>query len=118
MTLLTKEQIFKADDVETRDVEVPEWGGTVRVSMMTGSARDSYEAGLYQSRKGDQENFENLRARYLSYCVVNDDGKLMFTAKDLIKLGTKSAFALDRVFSVASELNGTSEDGMEEVAKN
>lgn len=117
MALLTKEQIFNADDIETRDIEVPEWGGTVRVSMMTGRSRDLYEAGLFKGKDNDS-SFDNLRARFLSHCVVNEEGDLMFSPGDLIQLGKKSAAALDRVFTAASELNGTSEDEMEDIAKN
>lgn len=117
MTLLTKEQILAADDIQTRDVEVPEWGGTVRIAMMSGRARDLYEASLYKNKDNDS-TFDNLRARFLSYCVVNEEGNLMFAPNDLVELGKKSAAALDRVFSAASELNGTSESEMEEIAKN
>jgi hypothetical protein len=118
MALLTKEEIFNADDMKTEDIEVPEWGGTVRISMMTGWARDSYEASLYNTNKGEADNFDNLRARFLSFCVVNEEGKLMFNQKDILKLGAKSAAALDRVFDAATALNSTNEEGMEATAKN
>jgi hypothetical protein len=117
MALLTKEEILAADDIVTEDIEVPEWGGSVRISMMTSRSRDLYEAGLYKNKDNDS-SFDNLRARFLSFCVVNEEGNLMFTPGDLVELGKKSANALDRVFTAASALNGTSEEGMEDIAKN
>ena len=116
MTLLTRDQILNAEDLKTEDIEVPEWGGTVRISVMAGRARDRYEAMLYESR--DNNQFDNLRSKFLSQSIVNEDGNLMFTAGDIEALGKKSSSALDRVFQAASKLNGTSEDEMEEIAKN
>ena len=49
---------------------------------------------------------------------IHEDGDLMFTVHDVLELGKKSAAALDRVFSAANRLNATSEEGMEELAKN
>ena len=61
---------------------------------------------------------ENLRARFVSVCIVDDDGGMIFTADDVVDLGRKSADALDRVFQVASRLNGTGINGLESAAKN
>lgn len=117
MALLSKEQILAANDTETQDIEVPEWGGTVRIAVMSGWARDQYESGLYRNR-GKLDTVENLRARFLSYCVVDADGNLVFAADDVIALGKKSVKALDRVFDAATSLNHTGVDGLEEAAKN
>lgn len=117
MPLLTREQILDADDLEYRDIEVPEWGGTVRISTMTGRARDRYEASLFQEKSQDA-SYDNLRARFLSYCLVDEEGNLLFSVGDLEELGRKSSAALGRVFDAASDLNATSQEGMEEVAKN
>ena len=116
MALLTKDQILAADDLKYEDVEVPEWGGTVRVKMMTGSMRDKYEGTLYEIREKIQ-TVDNLRSRFLSFCLVGEDDKLMFAQADILELGKKSSAALDRVFSVASTLNGTGIEGLEEAAQ-
>ena len=41
MTLLSKSAILCANDLQTEDVDVPEWGGTVRVRSFTGRERDA-----------------------------------------------------------------------------
>ena len=46
--LLTRDLILKADDIQTREVEVPEWGGTVLIRALTGTERDAYEAEAYR----------------------------------------------------------------------
>jgi hypothetical protein len=117
MALLSKAEILAADDRKTVTVDVPEWGGTVEIAVMPGWARDEYE-GMLVARGTKKGLPANLRARYVSYCVVDEKGDLMFTMADLEALGKKSSVALDRIFEAASILNGTSPDGMDEVAKN
>ena len=46
MALLTKEQILRVKDIETRKVNVPEWGGDVMVRSLTGAERDYFESKL------------------------------------------------------------------------
>lgn len=117
MALLSKSEILASDDRQTQVVEVPEWGGTVAIAVMPGWARDEYE-GMLVARGNKKGLPANLRARYVSYCVVDAKGDLMFTPADIEELGKKSSVALDRIFEAASVLNGTSPEGMDSVAKN
>ena len=117
MALLTKEQILASDDHEYRDIDVPEWGGTVRVAVMSGWARDRYEAMLSRNQ-GKEELVDNLRARFLSFCLIDENGELVFTPEDILQLGQKSSKALSRIFDAASALNNTGVEGLEEAAKN
>lgn len=117
MGLLTKDQILAADDAIWEEMDVPEWGGKVRISVMSGQSRDRYEASLYKDRDSDAA-FDNLRARFLSYCLINEEGDLIFSVSDMIELGRKNGQVIDRVYTKASELNGTSVEEMEEIAKN
>ena len=46
MSLLSKTAILTANDLQTEDVEVPEWGGAVRVRSFTGRERDAFESSM------------------------------------------------------------------------
>ncbi len=124
MEYLTKEQILKADDIQFRDVEVPEWGGSVRIKCMTGSERDSYEASLYEFKPGKDGqgavklNRDDMRAKLLARVIVNEKGERLFSDPEVKRLGEKSAQALDRLFAVAQELNGLSKEELEKAEKN
>jgi len=119
MRTLSKEDILGADDLRTEDVEVPEWDGKVTVRMMTGTERDKWEASLMpEDGESRKSVFQNMRARLIALTAINGDGELMFTAADMIELGKKNAKALDRVFAVASRLNGLTEQDIEEVVGN
>jgi len=114
--LLGKNDILKADDLVFKDVEVPEWGGTVRVSVMSGVCRDRWETDLYVGR--EETNMENLRARLAALTIVNKSGNLIFTVEDIEALGKKSATALSRVFEAARSLNALTPAELEEMVKN
>lgn len=119
MTLLTKDAILGADDRPTVDVEVPEWGGTVRVRALSGAERDAYEVALAGVRPDGSRriNLVNVRARLIALTVVDEAGARMFTDKDAEALGAKSATAMQRVFEAAQKLSGLTEDDIEELAE-
>ena len=119
MALLTKEQILKVKDIETRTVHVPEWGGDVLVRGMTGIERDQFEAKILdQSGKKTKVNLQNARARLVAITCVDADGNRIFSESEIVLLGTKSAAALDRVYDVAASLSGISDEDIEELLGN
>jgi hypothetical protein len=115
-TILTAAEILGADDLPSEDVAVPEWGGSVRVRTMTGAERDAFELAITTARSAGRVG--DVRARLVAMAAVDADGKLLFTAADVAKLSKKSSRALDRVFAVASRLNGLGDDDVEDLAKN
>lgn len=118
MALLTREQILAADDLPSKEVEVPEWGGSVKVRSITAKDRDEFEQALIAARQAKRVAPENVRARYVAACIVGEDGKPLFTAKDVEALGQKSFAALERVYQAATELNALSDEAVEDLAKN
>lgn len=116
MTLLTKDQILAASDIKTEEVHVPEWGGTVRVSGMTGEGRDRFEMACVA--EDGTASVSNVRAKLVASSIVDEQGRLIFTDADIEALGRKSCAALDRVFDVAQRLSRVSATDVESLAKN
>lgn len=117
--LLNKEQIKSVSDLETQDVEVPEWGGTVRLKSLTGAERDRFEASVVQGQgRNTTVNMQNLRAKLVAQSAIGEDGKPLFTEDDVKWLGEKSAKALNRLFNAAQQLSGLSESDVKELAGN
>lgn len=117
--LLNKDQIFSSDDIKFQDVDVPEWGGSVRISVMSAKARDAYEASTIKVvGKKIEPDLVNARAKLVAACAINEDGKLMFTPAEIEKLGAKSSAAIERLADVASRLNGLSNEAIEDTVKN
>lgn len=120
MSLLSRDAILAADDRRTEDVEVPEWGGTVRVRALSGSERDAYEGSLVRVSGDGRKTLTlaNARARlvYLSVCDENRE-RLFTKEQDVNALGKKSAQALQRVWEVASRLSGLTEEDVEKATE-
>lgn len=116
---LSASDIFKVEDLITEEVEVPEWDGMVLVRALTGKERDEYEASLVE-RKGDQIIFkkENVRARLVAKCVVDEDGERLFKDSQIEALGKKNAAPLDRIYDVCTRLSGIGPSSMADFEKN
>lgn len=119
MTLLTKDQILGADDRQSIELQVDEWDGSIMLAAMTAAERDAFEAGMLDNKgKSDKNRLRNFRARFIAACIVDADGKRLFSDKDVVALGGKSAAAVSRVFDKCREINGMTEEDVEEIEKN
>ena len=119
MNLLSKTAILAANDLKSEDVEVPEWGGAVRVRSFTGRERDAFESSMVRGEGRDRKvDLTNMRARLVGLTVIDETGQRLFTDDEVDLLGAKSGAALDRVFAVAQKLNGLSGADVEELSKN
>lgn len=120
MGLLTRSQILEAQDLQSEDVEVPEWGGTVRVIGMSGAERNRLEQTWAGATNGKltSEAWENIYARLVQMCAVGEDGERLFSKADVEALGKKSATALQRVAMAAMRVSGLTQADVEEAAKN
>jgi hypothetical protein len=115
MAILNRDAILGAVDLKKELVKVPEWGGEVYISMMTGEARDAWEQSLVG---GKGTNLENIRARLVAFTAVDEEGKRIFTNEDASSLGQKSATALERCVKVAQKLNRLTEQELDDLVKN
>lgn len=116
MSLLTKQQILEKSDLKSEIVDVPEWGGQVKVCTMSGFARDRFEAAVLGKNGG--MNTSNIRAKLAAATIVDNDGNLLFNEEDLVKLGNKSCAALDRIFQASQRLNLITNSDVENLSKN
>lgn len=122
-----RDQILTAEDLETRDVEVPEWPDSdgnptvVQIRTLTGKERDAFESSFAKTGKGGRKvksDYTNFRAKLLVRCLQDPaTGEPIFTDKDAPRLGQKSSAAIDRLFEVASEMSGITDRSVEEEAE-
>jgi hypothetical protein len=121
MMYLTKAQILEANDVQSQDVEVPEWGGSVRLVSL-----DAKEASAFGSRmvkmdaKGNVEAFvmDNFMAELLARAIVDENNQPIFSQSDVEALGKKNGAVIKRLYTIAAELSGLGEGNKDEAVKN
>lgn len=116
MAFLSKSQILGAADGDTVEVEVPEWGGSVRVRSISGGERDRFESSLQKAKGGS--DLTNIRAKLVALCLVDEGGGRLFSDGEVAELARKSAKPLDRVFDVCLTHNGFKAADLEELRKN
>ena len=115
MTFLTREAILGARDLGAEEVEVPEWGGRVRIRVMTGTERDQFETAVMQAREATSP--ANIRALLAALTLCDAEGNALFSPADVADLGRKSAAALERVFAVAARLNAMADKDVAALGK-
>lgn len=115
---LNKDQILHADDLPRREVQTPEWGGSVFVRALTGDERDSYEGEMLGSDGTRKTDVTGVRARLAVRTIVDEGGRRIFDDQDAFELGAKSAAVLQRIFESVLELSGMTEAAAEDAVKN
>lgn len=106
------EDILNIDDRKKVEVDVPEWNRRVHLRAMTGHDREAWEAHVAPSEEGGRPNIQGMRPMMVAACIVDESGKRIFkTKEDELKLATRSAAVIERLFDKCMELNGlTAED--------
>jgi hypothetical protein len=112
---LTKEQILSASYPPSEPLDVPEWGGTLYIGVMSGAERDRLESLTLKER---ERGFTHLRGRMAAYTIRDEHGKPMFTEADVPTLSALSSSALGLVYDVAARLNGLTKKDVDELEKN
>jgi hypothetical protein len=118
MAILSKEQILAAQDLETEEVSVPAWGGSVLVRSLTARERGQLMASIVdQKNNGRTLKLVEVQVRTCAMAIVDANGVRMFGEEDIAKLARKSSGALQLVFEVAQRLSGMSDEQVEELVE-
>ncbi|MGW9249756.1 hypothetical protein [Streptomyces badius] len=121
MALLSKDQIAAADDRRWEDVDVPEWGGSVRLLGLSGTERNAYQASLVvlgPNGSVQKMNLADQTAKLLAKSLVDENFDRLFNDKDVKALGAKNGAVLQRLFEVAQRLSGLRKEDVEAAAGN
>jgi hypothetical protein len=108
--ILSAAEILAADDLQTVDVEVPEWGGVVRLRSLTGEEISKIIDATSQ-RGADRA------LQIVALCAIDEKGATLFTSEQLADLQKKNLKVLLRLQTAAMRLNDLDAGGEAE-AKN
>lgn len=118
--MISKEAIIDKVDLPTEEVFIPEWDETVLVRGMTAGERDKYmDAHVkIEGTVGGQPRvtIANNEAMLAAKCLVDENGKRLFSDADAKLLAEKSSMAIHRISQVAERLSGLSAE--DEASKN
>src|SRR3546814_18156985 len=95
MALIGRQQIDEVVDLKTEDVDVPEWGGQVRLRELSSKERSLIEATTIgakgQSIEIRIEAFKTNREKTDAYALDDQGRKGMYQRKEVAQWGTKNA---------------------------
>lgn len=111
-TYISLDDLMRAPDHKTIEVEVPEWGGFVRLRTLTAAEREAWE-------QGGKDDFESHQfyAKFVALCMVDEAGKRIVPDDQIEFFSRKASGPMKRVFDAAQELNGLGL-GARDAAKN
>lgn len=96
--LLTRAQIKAADDRHFETIDVPEWGGELRIASLSFAAAQ----GIFKEEIKDVDP----RLRLIAACLVDDAGAPLLSEEDLSALGMKDAEVIARIWKRCVAING------------
>ena len=105
--ILNRDQILGATDFNFVEVDVPEWGGSVRLRGLSAAERDEFEASL-----GVTQDLTNMRARLVVNCLVDETGNRLFKSSEAKELGKKSGTIINRLFEEVRKLSGMTDNDL------
>lgn len=112
-TLLSADQILRAEDKDFEDIDIPLWGGTVRIQAL--SAAQTIE--FVDSLKSPAAK-KNSNTKIVLMSCVDAEGNFIFTKDQLAQLKEKSLKVLNQVANRCLILNELSDEEPEENIKN
>ncbi|XBQ15800.1 MAG: hypothetical protein ABL308_12685 [Oceanicaulis sp.] len=110
--LLSAAEILAAEDLKTEDVDVPEWGGAIRLREWSGVDMLAYET------EAEQADGSRALAVAISMSAIDEAGSRLFTADDVEALAKKNGKVLIRLMAKIRALNLAGEDGAKEASGN
>lgn len=115
---LSKAQILAVSPA-LREVEVPEWGGSVMIRPITlGEQAQLADLGARFEKKSTLERMKNGTLKLIQWSVCDEKGERLFSEEDVSALIDKSASAFLRLQDEILSLSGLTKESREEVEKN
>lgn len=108
---LTAKDILDSNDLETAEMEVPEWGGTLRLRVMTADEAIKFQDVLNTPAK------KSAWVKLLALCAVDADGNRLFSDREMELLKKKSTAVFLRLQDFLLKLNGFTQEAADK-AKN
>lgn len=108
--------ILQKDDFHYEEIEVPEWGGTLRLKSLSGTERTAIIKLLNQKK----DTADGVYEKAIIFSAVNADGGKIFedNASTLAILQSKDAAVTQRIGAEVMKLSGLSADSKDEAEKN
>lgn len=106
--------------IEVQPVDLPEYGGSVYVRVMSGTERDRFDSEIVRRKHLLGDKFtEGIRGLIVAATVCDANGALQFALDEAEIIGhVFPSPILNRIVNVARKLNAMGSDAVEEAKGN
>lgn len=108
--LLSRDSVL-ASSLPVEDVEIPEWGGVIRIQAMSAARGAEY------MRASQKINPDHILALLVTFCAVDGQGNLLFTPEDAASLIEKEMDPINKLGQAAVRINGMRKAAAENLAE-
>ena len=113
--ILSKEQLLQPMALPTEDIDLPQFGGTIRVRAWTGADYDTFGKAVKEF------SFDgSMYAAALAASAINESGDRLFDMNGDIQriASTFLKTTLERTYDVIRRMNKLGKEGLEDAEKN
>lgn len=110
---LNKHQIFACNDLKEKLVDMPEWGGEIKIKALSVAEQLEYDAFI----SSDPKEID-MALHLIMVACVDSDNKKLFDSSDVELLKNKSSKNLFRLVNEILSLNKQNPDEVDSLAKN
>ncbi len=116
--MLTREAILAMKDLPEKEIEVPEWDGSVRIRSLTLSERFRW-LKLQTENEGDYGAVLRLASLpMITWAVIDETGKPLFREEDVAALEQRNPDAIQRLHAEILKISGIGGTDIEVAEKN
>ncbi|NBW14405.1 MAG: hypothetical protein EBR82_41045 [Caulobacteraceae bacterium] len=108
MSVDFRKRLLGANDIKVQPIEVPEWGGTWYVRVLSGRDREAFEEAL-----SAEQRMKNFRIRFLILAICDENGAKVFDQSDVDFLGDRNSVVINRVFEQAWTINAFTKEAVD-----
>lgn len=103
--MLSRDSVLTASDATFSTVDVPEWGGQVRIRQLTGKQQEITNK-INDAKCAEPISFGGYAAAIVCYGCIDESGKRLFLDTDAKAIGERDASAVNRVALAIMKLSG------------
>lgn len=109
MAVLSRDQIFSKPDIETDEVDVPEWGGAVRIRSITAAQQKEIAKIQNNTARSETDRYARGRLQMVVFGCVDKEGSPLFTEDDFAALEERNPGVLNRLSDAIGRISGLSD---------
>ena len=120
MTIASREALLKLCKRRYSTVEIPERDISIRIQSLSEAEKSQYETCLIakNGRGIMRERLQDDTRRLIALCVVDEEGKRIFSDSDLSAIANLDSYISSRIYDACQEHCGFNKGDIDETVKN